>query len=385
MASTLFEQFNELVKCMHEASDDTQRSKLLVDFVACNHFSKEVVDARNREQRTRDTVKRNHAEERSDAESAKLLLADAITGLREAAAGRFLEDNKLDEALATTSSLDWAFERSREEGIRVAGSDDANRSAERPGAVENLGHWLALGAFGFVAAVSSLLSFLEWRGGGSAALVALTVLAAVVCIALLAWFAQRWWRSSTHTFNAQVARDFALIVSPPWKVLGKIYEQLVPDSKGFGAFKAPTVAAGSEAQPVTWKPLQPGQAKLLLVADGEISLDIGASAFDATTNPDALGALCFAYGLDNELFPLERVEGSGFLYVAWHFCALISRGDADPGLPSMVLRGLTEAIELALTEDLKLELYRRFVARLALVEAELDARRSPEASQEGEP
>ena len=116
-----------------------------------------------------------------------------------------------------------------------------------------------------------------------------------------------------------------------------------------------------------WKPLPAGLAQVVVARGVGFTLDIGAAAFAPTWDADALGALCFAYGLDNQLFGLRTVDASGFIYLSWHFCALVSRQLEDPGLSVMTWRALDEALKLAPTEDVERDVRERFEARHALV------------------
>lgn len=116
-----------------------------------------------------------------------------------------------------------------------------------------------------------------------------------------------------------------------------------------------------------WTPLPAGLARVEVAKGVGFSLDIGTATFAPTWDADALGALCFAYGLDNQLFGLRTVEASGFMYLSWHFCALVSRQLADPGLEGMTWRALDEALKLAPTEDVARDVRWRFDARHALV------------------
>lgn len=116
-----------------------------------------------------------------------------------------------------------------------------------------------------------------------------------------------------------------------------------------------------------WTALPVGLARLKVAKSVGFSLDIGTATFAPTWDADALGALCFAYGLDNQLFGTRTVEKSGFMYLSWHFCALVSRQLEDPGLEGMTWRALDEALKLAPTEDVARDVRKRFDARHTLV------------------
>lgn len=115
-----------------------------------------------------------------------------------------------------------------------------------------------------------------------------------------------------------------------------------------------------------WRPLQAGLARVEVQKETGFSLDIGAAVFAPTWDADALGALCFAYGLDMELFGIRTVEASGFMWLGWHFCALVSRQLNDPDLDAMTWRALGAALELAPTDAVAREVRGRFEARHAL-------------------
>lgn len=124
----------------------------------------------------------------------------------------------------------------------------------------------------------------------------------------------------------------------------------------------------SDVPSAGWRPLPDGIAKLTTSGQNGVSLDIGSVRFAPTSDADALGALAFAYGLDSgELFGLHNVLNDGMRYVAWHFCALISTKQDDPGLAAMVSRGLAAALELAPTQEARVEVQRRFGERYELV------------------
>ena len=118
---------------------------------------------------------------------------------------------------------------------------------------------------------------------------------------------------------------------------------------------------------MNWKPLPAGLAQVVVARGVGFTLDIGAVVFAPTWDADALGALCFAYGLDSQLFGLRTVDASGFIYLSWHFCALVSRQLDEPGLEEMTRRAFDEALKLAPTEHVARDVQERFDARHALV------------------
>ncbi len=130
-----------------------------------------------------------------------------------------------------------------------------------------------------------------------------------------------------------------------------------------------------------WTLLPAGQVRVKVAKDGGFSLDVGKTIFAPTWDADALGALCFAYGLDNQLFGLRTVEASGFMYLSRNICALVSRQLADPGLEGMTWRALDEALKLAPTEDVARDVRGRFEAWHALV---IEAARERAVGGDGE-
>ena len=75
----------------------------------------------------------------------------------------------------------------------------------------------------------------------------------------------------------------------------------------------------------------------------------------------ALGALCWALGLDNRLFTVANTQVGTGEWLAWHFCALVSRWD-DPDIEAFARRGLNAALAVVGNADLDIEV--RFWARV---------------------
>lgn len=113
----------------------------------------------------------------------------------------------------------------------------------------------------------------------------------------------------------------------------------------------------------TYTPVTAGVSSLTETVDG-FELRIDSLAFVASHDTRALGVVCFAYGLDHELFDgVDPHSGVG-RWLTWHFCALLSRREDDPDLPSALQRALAEACELVPTDEARREICAGVEARL---------------------
>ena len=98
--------------------------------------------------------------------------------------------------------------------------------------------------------------------------------------------------------------------------------------------------------PEKWVPLAASEARLHESVDGHVMLDIGSTCFIGTWDPNALGALYFAYGLDLALdWPFALVT-SDVARGALYFCSALLRRPDRPEVRGMAGRGLEGALEL---------------------------------------
>ncbi len=98
--------------------------------------------------------------------------------------------------------------------------------------------------------------------------------------------------------------------------------------------------------PEKWVPLAASEARLHESVDGHVMLDIGSTCFIGTWDPNALGALYFAYGLDLAPdWPFALVT-SDVARGALYFCSALLRRPDRPEVRAMASRGLEGAFEL---------------------------------------
>lgn len=123
---------------------------------------------------------------------------------------------------------------------------------------------------------------------------------------------------------------------------------------------------GNPVEP--WKPVPTGVSSLTETMDGYV-LCVESSTFVASNDTRALGVLCFAYGLDSELFPDVDPHSDVGRWLVWHFCALLSRREDDPDLPAALQRALAEADGMAPSEPVRRDVRTRVEARLCAIAA----------------
>jgi len=109
------------------------------------------------------------------------------------------------------------------------------------------------------------------------------------------------------------------------------------------------------------------QASLCEGAAG-VTLVVNGESLGPTLHTKGLGAICFAYGLDNrsELFHAGNSPPMGLRWLIWHFCWLLSHRQDDPDIEEFVTGGLDDAAAL-MPEERFADIRARFDARLALV------------------
>jgi hypothetical protein len=126
------------------------------------------------------------------------------------------------------------------------------------------------------------------------------------------------------------------------------------------------MTATDEFETTGWAPNPPGWARLLEIGHA-YQVDLGHGVmFAPSTNLPVLGTVCFAYGLDNELFgPGDDPASNTRRWMIWHFCWRITNAPADE--QESRLLGLAEAQALATTSGLADDLQRRFHARVRAI------------------
>jgi hypothetical protein len=117
----------------------------------------------------------------------------------------------------------------------------------------------------------------------------------------------------------------------------------------------------------TWEPVSPGISSLTETVDGYV-LRVDSLEFVASHDTRALGVLCFAYGLDNELFDGVDPHSDVGRWLVWHFCALLSRREEDPDLPVALQQALVEADSLTPDDSTRAGVRNRLKARLLAIE-----------------
>lgn len=96
----------------------------------------------------------------------------------------------------------------------------------------------------------------------------------------------------------------------------------------------------------TWTPFPASEVRLHESVDGHVMLDISSTCFIGTWDPNAFGALYFAYGLDLALdWPFALVT-SDVARGALYFCSALLRRPDRPEVRAMASRGLEGAFEL---------------------------------------
>jgi hypothetical protein len=116
----------------------------------------------------------------------------------------------------------------------------------------------------------------------------------------------------------------------------------------------------------TWESYPTGQSELVIDETG-ISLRVGEVQFAANREHNAVGLICFAYGLDSELFAGVRPDSDTHRWLIWHFAALLSKQGEDPDLPVTLRRALGVARELAPDDAVRAEVQRRVEALLGTI------------------
>lgn len=122
-----------------------------------------------------------------------------------------------------------------------------------------------------------------------------------------------------------------------------------------------------------WSSITPAQSSLAQIENGWL-LQCGSTTFAASHDTRALGVLCFAYGLDNELFHGVDPQSDAIRWLIWHFAALLSRREEDPDLPETLTQALAEACHLAPNEAVRTEVRSRVAARLQAIAEHFDVR-----------
>lgn len=115
-----------------------------------------------------------------------------------------------------------------------------------------------------------------------------------------------------------------------------------------------------------WVPNPPRWARLLEIGNA-YQVDPGYGVmFARSTSLTALGAVCFAYGLDNELFgPTDGPASITRRWMIWYFCWRITNAPIDE--QESRLHGLALAQALAPTPELADDLRHRFHARVRAI------------------
>ncbi len=121
---------------------------------------------------------------------------------------------------------------------------------------------------------------------------------------------------------------------------------------------------------MTWTPSSPPECRLVQ-DDNLFLLELPDGKFTPSYDLDAIGALCFAYGLDNTLFDGVRPDEDMRRWLIWHFSALVSHSRSDPDLPSFMYRALERAAALAPDAMTAQDIRERFIARDAAIAQEL--------------
>lgn len=123
-----------------------------------------------------------------------------------------------------------------------------------------------------------------------------------------------------------------------------------------------------------WTPVSTGVSSFTETVDGYV-LRVDSLEFVASHDTRALGVLCFAYGVDRELFIDVDPHSDVGRWLVWHSCALLSRREDDPDLPAMLQLALAEADHLAPSESVRHDVHARVEARLSAIESHYGGRR----------
>lgn len=103
-------------------------------------------------------------------------------------------------------------------------------------------------------------------------------------------------------------------------------------------------------------------------AEGGLALRIGSLQFSVSNDARAIGLLCFAYGLDHELFHSVDPQSDVRRWLIWHVSALLSRREVDPDMPTMLQQALEGAFSLAPDDSTTSEVRARVRSRLLAIE-----------------
>lgn len=106
-------------------------------------------------------------------------------------------------------------------------------------------------------------------------------------------------------------------------------------------------------------------AQLIGAGPGCYQLQLDGKLFAATTNPNAVGCIAFAYSAEDS-FGCVAPDRELWRWLAWHWCALVSRmavGEIPEDAPFRE-KALTDACELAPDAATADDLRRRYHDRL---------------------
>jgi hypothetical protein len=125
--------------------------------------------------------------------------------------------------------------------------------------------------------------------------------------------------------------------------------------------KAPLVQETQAGE--VWQPWDARKSASLAQSDSGFVMQVEGQVFGPTLSHNALGLLCFAYGLDNALFSGVSPDKDMHRWLVWHFAALLCKPAHDFDLPAALVRALTGARDLASDDSIWLDVLHRIELR----------------------